>query len=147
MNRTDSAIFGAGRIQLFHSVKMDSIRPLSATLGNGWMEFYSASSFSIRPKSAKMADKSATWQPCSWSRLLLTRPSLSCSRFTLEGGCFARTVESRLGCLAVYLRHFSLLGYLVALQTSHPGRCFLRIGGKGVTWSLQDSLQLFLNVN
>jgi hypothetical protein len=69
----------------------------------------------------------------SWSRLLLTGPSLSCSRFTQEGGCFARTVESRLGCLVIYLRHFSLLGYLVALQTSRPDRCFLRIRGEGVS--------------
>jgi hypothetical protein len=56
MNRRDSAIFGAGRIQLFHLAKMDSIRPLTATFGNGRMGFFhSASSFSIRPKSAKMA--------------------------------------------------------------------------------------------
>jgi hypothetical protein len=67
MNRTISAIFRAGRIQLFHSAKMDSIKPLSATFGNGRMGFfYSASSSSIRPKSTKMADKSATWQPCRY---------------------------------------------------------------------------------
>jgi hypothetical protein len=63
----------------------------------------------------------------SWSRLSLTRPSLSCSRFTQEGGCFARTVESWLGCLVVCFRRFSLLGYLVTLQTLHLSRCFLRI--------------------
>jgi hypothetical protein len=64
MNRTDSATFGDVRIQLFHSVKMDSIRPLLATFGNGLKGFlYSASSSSIRPKSAKMADEKATWQP------------------------------------------------------------------------------------
>jgi hypothetical protein len=59
MNRTDSATFRAGRIQLFHSAKKDSIRPLSAIFVNGQMGFfYSASSSSIRPKSAIMADKS-----------------------------------------------------------------------------------------
>jgi hypothetical protein len=49
-----------------------------------------------------------------------------------RGGCFARTVESWLGCLVVYLCHFPLLGYLMVLQT-HPGRCFLRIRGEGVS--------------
>jgi hypothetical protein len=33
------------------------------------------------------------------------------------------------------------------LQTLHPGPCFLQIRGEGVSWSLQDSLKLFLNVN
>ena len=51
----------------------------------------------------------------SWSRLSLTRPSLSCSRFTQEGGCFARTVESWLGCLVVCFRRFFLLRCLVTL--------------------------------
>jgi monomeric isocitrate dehydrogenase len=60
MNRTDLAPIGSSVIQLFHSAKMYSIRPLSAGMGF----FHSASSFSIRPKSAKMADKSAPWQPC-----------------------------------------------------------------------------------
>jgi hypothetical protein len=64
MNRTDSATFRAGQIKLFHSAKMNSIRPLLAIFVNGRMGFfYSASSSSIRPKSAIMADKSATWQP------------------------------------------------------------------------------------
>jgi hypothetical protein len=64
MNRTDLATFRAGRIQLFHLAKMDSIRPLLAIFVNGRMGFfYSASSSSIRPKSAIMVDKSATWQP------------------------------------------------------------------------------------
>jgi hypothetical protein len=75
MNKTDLAIFGAGRIQLFNSAKMDLIRPLLVTLGNGRMGFFhSASSFSIRPKSAKMADKSATWQPCVGASALLPMP-------------------------------------------------------------------------
>jgi hypothetical protein len=39
-NRTDSATFKAGRIQLFHSAKIDLVRPLSATFGNVLMDFF-----------------------------------------------------------------------------------------------------------
>jgi hypothetical protein len=95
MNRTDSAIFRAGRFQLFHSAKMDSIRPLSSTFGNGRMGFFhSASSFSIRPKSAKMADKSVTWQPWSSaaSSSSLRHPPLCCA---LQGATGKGTKESR----------------------------------------------------
>jgi hypothetical protein len=60
---------------------------------------------------ACQAFSSSRWSVClnrlSWSRLSLTRPSLSCSRFTQEGGCFARTVESWLGCLVVCLHLLS----------------------------------------
>jgi flagellar biosynthesis protein FlhB len=51
---------------------MDSIWPLLATFGNGLIAFfYSASSSSIKPKSAKMADEKATWQLLLLPMLLL----------------------------------------------------------------------------
>jgi hypothetical protein len=57
MNRTDSATFGAGVVQLFRLAKMDSLTLLAATFSNGPMGFFHfASSFFIRPKSAKIAD-------------------------------------------------------------------------------------------
>jgi hypothetical protein len=55
MNKTDSAIFGAGRIQLFHSAKMDSIRPLSVTFGNGRI------GFSIRPAAFPLGQNRQKW--------------------------------------------------------------------------------------
>jgi hypothetical protein len=45
----------------------------------------------------RQAIRASAWAD-SLSRLLLPCPSLSCSCFTQEGGCFARTVKSRLGC-------------------------------------------------
>jgi hypothetical protein len=55
MNRTDSASFRAGRIQLFHSAKMDSIMPLSAIFGNGRM------GFSIRPAALPLGQNRQKW--------------------------------------------------------------------------------------